>query len=203
MDRLIEGYRRFRASGWPERRAVFERLAEGGQRPRALVIACSDSRVDPTMIFDAGPGELFVVRNVANLVPPYAPDARHHSTSAAIEFAVKGLKVQHVVVMGHALCGGVDALLNGVPEGLSDFVGTWIAIAAPARERAAACRDPAARQEACERETVKVSLDNLRSFPWVSTAIAEGRLALHGCRFDIRTGILERLAEDGAFQAVT
>src|SRR3954466_8889066 len=116
MQTLIDGYRRFRADAWPERRRLFETLAVEGQNPRALVIACADSRVDPAMIFDAAPGELFIVRNVANLVPPYAPDAAYHGTSAAIEFAVCLLEVQEIVVLGHANCGGVRALLEGVPD---------------------------------------------------------------------------------------
>ena len=133
MQALIDGYRRFRANAWLERRRLFETLAVEGQAPRALVIACADSRVDPAMIFDAAPGELFIVRNVANLVPPYAPDAAYHGTSAAIEFAVCVLEVPDIVVLGHANCGGVRALLEGVPDGARDFVGPWISIAIEAR----------------------------------------------------------------------
>src|SRR3990172_7047759 len=110
MERLIEGYRRFRATQWPEQRATFEALAQHGQSPRAMVVACSDSRIDPAMIFAAGPGELFVIRNVANLVPPYAHDTEPHATSAALEFAVRGLEVADVIVMGHATCGGIPSL---------------------------------------------------------------------------------------------
>ena len=110
MQHLLDGYARFRESAWPERRALFERLAAQGQRPRTMVIACSDSRVDPAMIFSAGPGELFVVRNVANLVPPYQPDGNYHGTSAALEFGVCNLEVQDLIVLGHGLCGGVQAL---------------------------------------------------------------------------------------------
>ncbi|MFC7540562.1 carbonic anhydrase [Siccirubricoccus deserti] len=115
MDALIDGYRRFRAETWPQQRARFEALAAEGQSPQTMVIACSDSRVDPQMIFSAAPGELFVVRNVANLVPPYMPDAAFHGTSAALEFAVRVLRVRQVVVLGHAQCGGVRALLEGAP----------------------------------------------------------------------------------------
>ena len=121
MDRLLNGYRRFRRDRWPERRQQFETLADTGQRPRALVVSCADSRVDPGMIFDAGPGELFVVRNVANLVPPFAPDKAYHGTSAALEFAVRILEVPDILVMGHAMCGGVRALLEGAPAGASDL----------------------------------------------------------------------------------
>src|SRR5258708_18831596 len=112
MIELITGYKRFRARGWPERRKAFESLAEDGQRPTALVVACVDSRVDPTMIFDTAPGEMLTVRNVANLVPPYAPDRAHHSTSAALEFGGRVLEVKDLIVLGHGMCGGVHALLN-------------------------------------------------------------------------------------------
>jgi len=202
MDRLLDGYRRFRENDWPERRALFELLSEAGQRPRTLVIACSDSRVDPQMIFDAGPGELFVVRNVANLVPPYQPDAAYHGTSAALEFAVKALEVEDVVVMGHAQCGGLQALLNGVPDSVPDFVGTWIHIADRARERALKCESVEERQDVCEHEAIKVSIDNLMTFPWVRERVEAGRLRLQGCRFGIASGVLERLQPDGTFAAV-
>jgi carbonic anhydrase len=200
MEQLIAGYRRFRAAKWPERRALFERLADAGQRPRALVVACVDSRVDPAMIFDAAPGELLTVRNVANLVPPYAPDGAHHSTSAALEFGVRALEVGDLIVLGHAMCGGIRALLGGPAAGPTDFVADWMAIAAPARERALRCT-PAGddAQAVCEREAVRLSLDNLRTFPWIAERVGDGRLRLHGARFDIRSGVLELLKPDGSF----
>lgn len=202
MDRLLEGYRRFRAQTWVRERNRFEALAARGQRPRALIIACSDSRADPQMIFDAAPGELFVVRNVANLVPPYCPDSAYHGTSAALEFGIRALGIPDVIVVGHALCGGVRALLDGTPEETPDFVRTWVSIAEPARRLAV--RLPAAeRQEACEHETVRLSLANLGTFPWIRDAVAEGRLRLNGCFFDIRTGILKRLGDDGLFAPVS
>jgi carbonic anhydrase len=200
LDELIEGYRRFRAGQWPERRATFEALAEQGQAPRALVIACSDSRVDPTMIFDAGPGQLFIVRNVANLVPPFAPDSEAHATSAALEFAVRGLEVAEVIVLGHAMCGGIHALLEGPPEPTGEFLGPWMRIAEPARRKAFMC-EPAERQAACEREAVKLSLDNLTTFPWIAQRVAAGRLRLNGAIFDIRSGVLSVLQADGEFAA--
>src|SRR5579862_3273339 len=129
MDDLIEGYRRFRAGTWRAERSRFEALSRLGQRPRALVIACSDSRTDPQMVFNARPGELFVIRNVANLAPPYGPDGHPHGISAAIEFAVRGLRVHEIVVLGHAMCGGITALLQGAPAEVSDFVGTWVRLA--------------------------------------------------------------------------
>ena len=123
VDTLRAGYRRFRNAAWPAQQRLFETLAESGQRPRALVISCVDSRVDPGVIFDAAPGDLLTVRNVANLVPPYAPDIANHGTSAAVEFAVQVLAVPHILVMGHELCGGVQVLLEGAPAHARDFVG--------------------------------------------------------------------------------
>jgi carbonic anhydrase len=202
MEDFIAGYRRFRAGTWRNERARFDALSKFGQKPRALVIGCSDSRTDPQMVFNAAPGELFVIRNVANLVPPYGPDDQPHGISAAIEFAVRALKVPQIVVMGHAMCGGIQALLNGAPAGVSDFVAQWVRIAEPARVRATTV--PAqCRQDFCEHESVRLSLDNLTTFPWVASEINAGRLKLHGCFFDIRSGILERLGDDGVFRAVT
>jgi carbonic anhydrase len=202
MDRLLNGYRRFRRDRWPERRRQFETLADTGQRPRALVVSCADSRVDPAMIFNADPGELFVVRNVANLVPPFAPDGAHHGTSAAVEFAVRILEVPDIVVMGHGLCGGVRALLEGAPAEDSDFIAPWIALAAPAKARASARTDIADLQLCCEHETVRLSLENLSTFPWIASRIASGMLRLSGAHFDIRSGVLSILGESGEFEAV-
>lgn len=198
MQHLIDGYREFRAEVWPERRALFERLAARGQRPHTMVIACSDSRVDPGMIFGAGPGELFVVRNVANLVPPYEPDAAYHGTSAALEFAVTVLKVADLIVLGHGMCGGIRALLE--PSfAPGDFVGPWMSIVRAARDRVLACTSVDQAQTACEREAVRLSLGNLRGFPWIAARVAEGQLRLHGATFDIRFGVLEILQPDGHF----
>jgi carbonic anhydrase len=202
MDDLIAGYRRFRVGTWRNERSRFEELSRVGQRPRALVLACSDSRTDPQMVFNAAPGELFVVRNVANLAPPYLPDDQPHGTSAAIEFAVRALKVSHIVVMGHAMCGGIKALLDGAPAEASGFIGQWVRLAEPALRRAMAM--PAAqRQDACEHESVRLSLANLLTFPWIEAAVRQGDLKLHGCFFDIRSGILERLRGDGSFHAIS
>lgn len=202
MDEFLDGYRRFRAEAWPARRALFERLATEGQRPRAVVIACSDSRVDPAMVLDVGPGEIFTIRNVANLVPPYAPDTAYHGTSAALEFGVTVLEVPHVIVLGHAMCGGIRALLAGPADGPpvpGDFVGGWLRIAERARARTLQCVGAEDAQTRCEQEAVKLSLDNLMTFPWIAARVADGRLALHGASFDIRTGVLTRLGGDGAF----
>jgi carbonic anhydrase len=201
VDRLIEGYRRFRSGHWPQERERFEHLARG-QQPPIMVITCSDSRVDPSMIFDTAPGEMFIVRNVANLVPPYAPDAAYHGTSAALEFAVRALQVEHIVVLGHAQCGGVRALLEGAPPTVSDFVGQWMQIAQPARQRVMACPDVHDLQLACEHEVVRLSLENLQTFWWVREAVEADRLRLHGCYFGIRSGILEVLGPDGRFAPV-
>jgi len=149
MDDLIEGYRRFRASTWRNERARFEELTAHGQHPRALVIACSDSRTDPQMVFDAAPGELFVIRNVANLVPPYGPDDQPHGVSSAIEFAVRTLRVGEIIVMGHAMCGGIRALLDGTPPELADFVGQWVRIAEPARQRSCAIASASMTPSVC------------------------------------------------------
>jgi carbonic anhydrase len=196
MERLLEGYRRFRTEVWPRERARFESLAKQGQRPETLVIACSDSRVDPQTIFGAGPGELFVARNVAGLVPPYQPDAKYHGTSAALEFGVRMLKVANVVVLGHAQCGGVRAMIDSAPVEGSDFIKAWMGIAAPAFAGHAKCAEEEETYSAYEKEVVRLSLANLLTFPWIAEARASGKLKLHGFRFDIRTGVLAMLDGD-------
>lgn len=203
MDRLIAGYRRFRQNYWHEHGDVFQELATKGQSPRAMVIACADSRADPQIIFQSAPGEMFVVRNVANLVPPYAPDAEYHGTSAALEFAVRILEVEHVVVLGHAGCGGIGALLRGADAG-NDFVVPWMQIAASARAKvlAAAGAGSEEAQRLCELEAVKLSLANLMTFPWVRDKVEQAKLQLHGCYFDIERGDLLRLGEAGSFEGV-
>lgn len=201
MDELIAGYRRFRAEQWPRLQARYEALAQG-QAPDTLVVACSDSRSDPGQVFDAAPGELFVVRNVAALVPPYNADGDLHGTSAALEFGVRVLQVKRIVVMGHARCGGVHALLHGAPDLARDFVAPWMDIARPALTRCAAAHPDDDDQAACEQEVVRVSLDNLRSFPWIKQAEAEGRLKLVGARFDVATGVLAVLDDDDRFRVV-
>ena len=201
METLIEGYRRFRTEVWPAERARYEALAKFGQRPETLVVACSDSRVDPQTVFGAVPGELFVVRNVAGLVPPYEPDARYHGTSAALEFGVRVLGVARIVVLGHAQCGGVQALVEGTPEQARDFVEPWVEMAAPALRRRSgrplACDDPGrGGLDECEAAVVRLSIANLMTFPWIRDAVEAGRLAVHGARFDIHTGVLAMLEGD-------
>jgi carbonic anhydrase len=196
MDRLIEGYRRFRADVWPGQRARYEALANRGQSPETLVVACSDSRVDPQTVFGAAPGELFVVRNVAGLVPTYQPDAGYHGTSAALEYAVRVLKVRSVVVLGHVQCGGIQAMVEGAPAEARDFVEPWMSLARSALRDLPERHGPGALNR-CEVEVVRLSLANLLTFPWIKEAVEGGRLDLAGFRFEIRTGILERLAADG------
>jgi carbonic anhydrase len=194
MERLIEGYRRFRAGTWPEERTRYEALSKEGQRPIALVVACSDSRVDPQTIFGAAPGELFVIRNVAALVPPYQPDAGYHGTSAALGYGLRVLGISSIVVLGHAQCGGVKAMVEGAPAA-TDFVNAWMQIAKPAMQVRAKSR-PEGNLDLYEHEVVRLSLGNLMTFPWIHTAVARGRIQLHGCRFDIRSGTLAILKEN-------
>lgn len=202
MERLLDGYRRFRATRWHDVEVGLAALAREGQRPVALIIACADSRIDPNLIFAAVPGELFIVRNVANLVPTWAPDRLAHATSAALEFAIRVLEVPNVVVMGHAGCGGIRVLLEGPPENGGDFLEPWMRIAAPARNRALAY-GPEDKQTACEHEAIKLSLGNLMTFPWIAERVAGSQLALHGMSFDIATGELTQLGRDGVFRPVT
>jgi len=165
-----------------------------------MIIACSDSRVDPTRVFDTGPGQAFVLRNVANLVPPYEPDSARHSTSAAIEYAVTILKVHHIVVFGHAHCGGIQASLDGrfdyAAHGAGGFIGSWMSMIAPARDRiraAAALSPDIDAAAALELEAIRISIANLRSFPFVANAEATGELLIQGTCFDIADGILKVL----------
>jgi len=195
MNSLINGFRQFRTTSFNENRETFDHLVKEGQSPRALVVSCCDSRVDPQMIFTAMPGEIFVIRNVANLVPPYQPTADYHGTSAALEFGVRNLKVEHIVVLGHSGCGGIRALLRGPSGGVTDFIGPWMQIAAEARERVTCdCGDdePAALR-ALELESIKISLANLMTFPWIRDPVREGTLKLHGWLFDLERGDLLHL----------
>ena len=201
-DALLSGYRRFREGHWAEAKAEYEALAADGQRPHTLVVACSDSRADPALIFDTAPGQLFVVRNVANLVPPYAPDQRLHGVSAALEFGVKVLGVSRIVVMGHAHCGGVNAMLNGAPEDCRDFVAPWVAQGTPVVRRVAEGLEPDKIEQASEEAVVRLSIDNLRTFPWIAEREAAGELALTGLHFGIADGVLRALVGPGRFEAL-
>ena len=201
-DALLSGYRRFREDHWPEARAEYEALAARGQKPHTLVVACSDSRADPALIFDTAPGQLFVVRNVANLVPPYEPDGHLHGVSAALEFGVKVLGVSRIVVMGHAHCGGVNAMLNGAPDNCRDFVAPWVEQGAPAVRRVAEAVEPDEVERAAEEAVVRLSLENLRTFPWIAEREAAGELALTGLHFGIADGVLRALTGPGRFEAL-
>ncbi|GLR66331.1 carbonic anhydrase [Acidocella aquatica] len=199
MKTLMEGYARFRKGYWRRHKALFSTLARDGQSPPAMVIACADSRVAPEVIFDCAPGEIFVVRNVSALVPPYAPDTGNHGTSAALEFAVTALKVRSIVVMGHSQCGGIRALMKGPDGGHGDFIESWMAIAHKARQRV--CDSPEADGAdfdalcfACEHESIRVSLSNLMTFPWIAARVADGSLTLGGMHFNVLSGTLETVA---------
>jgi carbonic anhydrase len=203
MERLIAGYRAFKAGRWPEERAHYEELAKRGQNPEYLVIACSDSRADPATIFNASPGELFVVRNVAGIVPPFESDTGHRGTSAALAFAVLQLKVKNILVLGHAQCGGVAAALDGKLAAGIPFLSAWIDLLAPALKQSAHVQDHATRHEAMERDCIRLSLDNLMTFPFIAERVKAGALSLHGARFGIADGKLEVLdRKSDAFSSV-
>jgi len=193
-DHLLNGYRNFMNGRFNEQQKRYKALAETGQKPKTMVVACCDSRAAPETIFDSGPGELFVVRNVANLMPPYEPDGHYHSTSAALEFAVQSLRVSDIVVMGHGRCGGIKAALDPDAEPLSpgDFIGRWMHLLRPAAEQIQSndIMTQAERQRALERVSIRNSLANLRTFPCVQILEAKGKLHLHGAWFDISTGEL-------------
>ncbi len=193
-ETLLAGYRNFMSGRYASESSRYRSLAREGQAPETMVIACCDSRAAPEAVFDSGPGELFVVRNVANLVPPYSPDGEYHSTSAALEFAVQSLKVRNIVVMGHGRCGGIRAALDPSTEPLSpgDFIGKWMSLVAPAAESVSgnSMMTAAERQTALERISIRYSLANLRTFPCVSILERKERLALHGAWFDISSGEL-------------
>jgi len=205
VPELVNGYRRFGSSLHPRALESYRSLAKVGQKPKTMVIACCDSRVDPAAIFDAGPGELFVVRNVANLVPPFESHGDHHCTGAALEFAVTGLEVETIVVLGHARCGGVRAVLEGHNEKSANrgFVDRWMS--ALNATRAEVLRDIAqkpieSQQQALEHASVRYSLQNLETFPFIKERVASGRLRLRGAYFDIADGSLMALdSESNSF----
>ena len=195
IDDLVAGFRRFQSAYYGERRELVERLARQGQSPKIMVIACCDARVDPAIVTDCDPGDLFVVRNVANLVPPFEEGGGYHGTSAALEFAVRCLHVGHVIVMGHARCGGIRALLGDIrfEGGAGQFITPWMSIAEEARREVTVthtAESADARAAACEQAAVRISLRNLMTFPFVQEAVAAGRLQLHGWYFDLDGGEL-------------
>jgi len=192
-DRLIDGYRDFLTGRLTVEQSRYRELAERGQSPQIMVIGCADSRVSPEVIFNDRPGELFVVRNVANLVPPYAPDAGQHGVSAALEFGVAALKVQHIVVLGHAQCGGVQAFAEDAePLSPGDFIGQWMSLMAPAAEKVGPRGDLSMADYVTRLEHANItnSLDNLLTFPRLRQLVETGRIAIHGAYFGVASGKL-------------
>jgi carbonic anhydrase len=201
--RLLSGYRNFMGGRYSDERGRYRLLADTGQKPHTLLIACCDSRAAPETIFDCGPGELFVVRNVANMVPPYEPDSQFHATSAALEYAIQVLKIRNIVVMGHGRCGGIQAALDPSMEPLSpgDFIGRWMSLVRPAAEQIQSndLMTPGERQTALERVSIRNSIANLQTFPFIRHAGEEGERSIHGAWFDISTGELWIMNENGDF----
>ena len=205
---MIDGYRRFRVTDWHTEHRRWAELAER-QSPKVMVLACSDSRVEPAVIFDASPGEMFVVRNVAALAPPFETTPGHHGVSAALEFAVTQLEVEEIVVMGHGLCGGCAAALTGqfddAVHGEGHFIAGWVSLLDGAREAVRSKHHDLGSEAFVEMEfqAVRVSLANLRTFPWIADREAAGKLSLHGCHFSIADGRLYMLDEaEDAFRPV-
>jgi carbonic anhydrase len=194
---LVQRYHGWKATGYAENQAWYRRLAAEGQRPRAMVISCCDSRVHVTSIFGADQGEFFIHRNIANLVPPYQPDGDHHGTSAAVEYAVRVLKVTHLVVLGHSSCGGVkgciDMCQGKAPEldAKDSFVGRWMDILRPRYDLVADIEDADEQTRQLEKHAVMISLENLMTFPWIVELVEKGELSLHGLWTDIGEGGLE------------
>jgi carbonic anhydrase len=208
LNQLIEGYRRFRDTDWSHERERWSELSEG-QSPRVMILSCADSRVDPSHIFDARPGEIFVARNIAGLAPPYETTTGYHGVSAALEFAVTQLEVEEILVMGHGMCGGCSAALTGAfddrPPGQGQFIADWVRMLDRARDKVRARHTELDREAFLdmEREAVKVSLANLRTFPWIRDREGNGKLKLHGAHFSIAEGRLYVLDEaEGDFRPV-
>jgi carbonic anhydrase len=202
IEKFIEGFRQFHRNYFSENRELFDRLKQG-QRPPALVVACCDSRVDPAILTGSEPGDIFVVRNVANLVPPCEHGGGQHGVSAALEFGVCSLGVEHIIVLGHSQCGGIRALLEGARgcQG-GEFVAKWVGIAEPAREkvlRELPHKPLESQARACEQAAILLSLENLLTFPWIRQRVGVGELSLHGWYFDLGQG--ELLGYDPAAKA--
>jgi carbonic anhydrase len=201
---FLAGFQQFQERYFGGDESVYDRLRQG-QNPRALVISCCDSRADPGMLLGAGPGDIFVVRNVANLVPPYRNGAEMPGIRADIEFAVKGLNVERIIILGHSGCGGIAALMQGEGDKF-EFIGAWVSIAQAARNRVLhdlAGEPPAIQAKACEKAAIALSLQNLMSFPWIRERVEAGSLTLHGWYFDIDAGeLLQHSAETGEFVAL-
>lgn len=204
ISHFIAGFKRFHEKYFSADSKLFDQLREG-QRPKALIVACSDSRVDPALLTGAEPGDEFVVRNVANLVPPCEPGGNFASVPAALEFAVLSLHVEHIIVLGHARCGGIHALMNS--DGLGgEFIGKWVSIAHRARDRVLAelpGKSPALQARACEQAAILVSMENLLTYPWIAERVANKCMHLHGWYFDMEQGALLRYnTVTNAFEAI-
>lgn len=207
LAELAQGFARFRAAYFETNRTLYDELVWEGQSPRVMVVGCSDSRADPQMITDAGPGEIFTIRNVAALVPPYMPDSQLAGTSSALEFGVKGLGVAHIVVLGHAMCGGVRSLMDyGDADPRFEFISRWVAQLRPARDevtRLVSEADAATRTRLAERLAVLVSLSNLMTYPWIAERVTGGQLSLHAWFFDFVWGVLLQAAgPHGPFEQI-
>jgi carbonic anhydrase len=208
LQQLIEGYHEFRKKYVGEDYTAYRTLASKTQIPRIMVIACSDSRINPAIITHAGLGEIFMVNNVANLVPVYKPRKNtYHSTSAALEYAIIHLEVEHIIILGHSYCGGIKALMEGTADNRSySFIATWVEIANEAKELTIQKYPNCNSEEQCrhcEKESLLVSLKNLATFPWLKAALDAGKLAVHAWYFDIKTGELEHyIQEDKIFASL-
>ena len=179
IEKMLHGFRSFRDTYFSGDSELFDQLKHG-QHPRSLIIACSDSRVDPALITESDPGDLFVIRNVANLVPPYEPDTRHHGVSAALEYAVNGLQVEHIIIIGHSDCGGIHALMERTPEKpAGEFLDAWLDLAEPAKQAAMVLSNASThtRHRACEEASLVLGLENLLTFPWIKARVDAGKLA--------------------------
>ncbi len=198
-QKLLDGFQRFREQHFNSNDSLYQQLVKEGQTPKAMVVACCDSRVDPALVLDCEPGDLFVIRNVANLVPPIEGRAGHHGTTAAIEYGVRNLGVEHIIVLGHAHCAGIGALIrSGGVSNPGSFIDDWMCLAESARRSVMAEMPNATLKEqirACEQRAILVSLDNLRTFSWIRERVEAGKLRLHGWYFDIEQGQLLRYDE--------
>lgn len=202
IKRFIAGFRSFRQEYFCGEDSPFCELREG-QSPTTMVVACSDSRTDPSLIMQCGPGEIFVVRNVANIVPPYESDAGFHGVSAAIEYAVKHLKVGNIIILGHSTCGGIDALMKNEDGVGSEFIDKWLSLMKPVRDRVLAHFGEPNKHActACEMAAILHSARNLMTFPWIAERVEAGDLDLHAWYFDMESGqLLSYLPQTGAFE---
>lgn len=209
IEQLIEGYKSFYGCYFDGSNPLYGQLTQIGQRPKVLVIACSDSRVDPAIVLQAEPGDLFVVRNVANLVPPYETDGTYHGTSAALEFAVCHLGVTDIIIFGHTQCGGIQALLEGVKiqeQATFSFITNWMQMAenaSKALDKASSSKNINERVTLCCQHAIVNSLENLKTFPWIADRLQQQKLRLHGWQFDVESGIVSRFSpEEQTFKPI-